>query len=96
MVITIETIVSGIAIIVFAIIGFFGKKIIDDLEKKIEKLESKYDELKDQHAKEMSELKINYLSRFEQVKKDQYSIRDEILTEINHLKIEIIKHVTNE
>jgi len=99
---TIGYIINGLTVVLLGAFGFFAKNMISDFKNRIEKVECKQEELSTKHNNELNEVRSNYLSKFADAKQTQYDVRDElkslhqitkdeIITAINQMKLEIVK-----
>ena len=77
--ITVTTLILNLAILV---IGFFIKRWMDNVDKKLEKIEGEYDEIKDEQSKQ----KLNYIDRFGTIESKIDRTEKNIIKEIAELK----------
>ena len=90
--ITIESIFMVGISSVLVVIGYFLRALHLDFKERFQRVEKRQDHtekeiytIRENYNNDMNQLKLNYISRFDDVKDSIYKIRDEIVTLINEM-----------
>ena len=67
----------------FGIVGWFARNMIVNLVKRVDHLESNQQEMK----KDISDMKLNYITRFSEASEHRNSMKEELLKELAEIKI---------